>query len=415
MLNVFKRGYQSPYFVFFIIQASILCFLSSNVIDLLEGFFWALLFSVIVIFSLKRIESRLLSYPLFFSISFTSFFGLTSVLTGSHAESSSVIFYGLAFYSTSLAFLNFKHKIQINDVWRVSNPLLLFTGPVALFVKDIHYVSRQRRVRYYLPFILVGLFYFQIIGAPLIQFMSLLSKTDIVSAVVFAIIFELFVYANFCGLSLMVYGFAGIFGFKVPLNFRQPFSSTNLIDFWRGWHTSLSAVLKCLFYDPLRTKLGLFGTLLAVYTASAMWHGITFNFLIWGALHAICFYLTIIISKSKIPFRQGFNFCVMVCAIVFGRMVFVDSDISRLLEKLSFNFVDLSVIYKLLSVPTLSKVSLFLGFTLILIEFLFRKNRFVAKRNYKHLRTPFVQFILMGCILMLIADVGGNYAIYGQR
>lgn len=389
--------------------------LSSKPLETLESFGWALLFSTIIISILKLIESRLISYLLFFSISFTSIFGITKVLTGSHSESSFLLLYGFSFYTTSLAFLHFKQKVSIIDAWKISNPLLLFTGPIAVFVKDISYKSTQQRISYYLPFIVVGIFYFQIVGAPLVQYMFLLNETDLVSAIVFATIFEIFVYSNFCGLSLIVYGLAGICGFKVPLNFRQPFSSTNLIDFWRGWHTSLSVVLKTLFYDQFRAKLGLFGALLVVYISSAMWHGITFNFLLWGGLHAIAFYLTVKILKTKIPFKQVLVFFLMVCAIIFGRMIFADSETSRLLEKLSFNFVDLSFIEGLLSVPRSSKLALILGVALIVIEFLFQNNRFLKKRNYKHLRLPLVQVILMFYFLLFVMYTGGDYAIYGQR
>ena len=50
----------------------------------------------------------------------------------------------------------------------------------------------------------------------------------------------------------MLYGLFGIIGYRIPLNFKQPFSSTNIIEFGRGWHLSLSAVLKLMFYKPLR-------------------------------------------------------------------------------------------------------------------------------------------------------------------
>ena len=119
---------------------------------------------------------------------------------------------------------------------------------------------------------------FQIIGIPLTEFFFLIESTDVVSSIIFAAIFEIFVYANFCGLSLLLFGLFGLFGYRIPLNFNQPFSSRNIIEFWRGWHTSLSKVLKVLFYKPLRKKRSLFIALIGVYIASAMWHGVTLNF-----------------------------------------------------------------------------------------------------------------------------------------
>ena len=68
-----------------------------------------------------------------------------------------------------------------------------------------------------------------------------------------------------------------------------------------------------------------------------------------------------------------------------------------------------------LRTPQESKIALLFGLILISCELALKKNRFVKKRNYKHLRTPFSQFVLILCIVMLSMNVGGDFAIYGQR
>ena len=286
------------YFTYWLFAAVLIAIGSNDILGSIEGIFWALIFSFILIFATKSNErfNLVAPYLLFFTISFTSLIGLTETLTGSHATSSTPMLYGLSFYTASIAYLHKKKLLMLVDVWKVSNPIMLFTGPMTLFIKDIRYRGIRHRLTFYLPFFTIGLFYFKIIGVPLISFMFLINETDIVSSIVFAIIFEIFVYANFCGLSLMIYGISGIVGYKIPLNFKQPFSASNIIDFWRGWHTSLSVVLKELFYNPLRKKIGILGTLIVVYLASAMWHGIAFNFFLWGVFHALLFYITILIN-----------------------------------------------------------------------------------------------------------------------
>ena len=404
-----------PYFIFFLISSIALSLLSNDIYNEAFGILAALISSLIVIFVVSNTTFRLTNYLLFFSISITSFFGLTEVLTGSHATSSSFIFYGLSFYTASIAYLNSKHKLKLIDSVKVANPLLLFTGPIALFVKRISHKSLNKRVLYFLPFLTVGLFYFQIIGAPLAAYMFLIDATDLVSSLTFAIIFELFVYANFCGLSLIVYAFSGIFGFRVPLNFRQPFSALNLVDFWKGWHISLSSVLKELFYTPARKAIGSFGALFLVYLSSAMWHGITLNFMLWGLLHATLFYLTVKVLKSKIYLKPLITVPLMILGIVLGRLIFADSNTSRLLVKLQFEYDGLSPILQVSSVPTASEIALLLGLGFAMMEFILRNNKLVKKRNYKHLRTPLAQFFLLGSLIMLAMNVGGDYAIYGQR
>ena len=403
------------YFTFFLLSAFAAVAFSSDILKVLFGILCALIISFLTILFLKKYSYKPTSYLLFFSISITSLLGFTEVLTGSHAASSNFFLYGFSFYTASIAYLNYKHKLTLLDTLKVSNPILLFTGPIALFVKPINYKKINKRVLYFLPFLIVGIFYFQIVGAPLSFYMFLLNETDIISAIIFAVIFELFVYANFCGLSLIVYSISGIFGFKVPLNFRQPFSATNLIEFWKGWHTSLSGVLKILFYTPFRKIIGSFGALFLVFFSSAMWHGITFNFMVWGLFHASCFYLTLKILNSKINFSFFLNFLLMVIAIVFGRLIFADSNTERLIQKLSFDFEGFASLNHISLAPAVSNISILLGFFLIAIEFFFQKNKFIMKRNYKHMRTPLGQFLIIACILMLTMNVGGDFAIYGQR
>ena len=379
------------YILFWFLSAVLLGVTSSDLPVSFQKSAWAFLGSLLLIAILGALRSyRAIPYLLFFAISITSLLGLSKTLTGSHAESSMPILFGLSFYTASIAYIiSTQDRISLNNVWKVSNPLLLFTGPIALYVKNIRYRKLITRITYFLPFIVVGIFYFQIVGAPLVVYMFLLNEVDIVSALLFAAIFELFVYANFCGLSLMVYGLCGIFGFRVPLNFKQPFSSTNVIDFWKGWHLSLSMVLKELFYTKLRRRIGLFGALISVYLASAMWHGITLNFLLWGAFHAVMFYVTILVLKSNFPLKSILTAMFMFLAIVVGRLLFADSDTNRLLEKLCFEFVDFRAVNMIASVPLSSLLSLFMGIFLVLIEILFRNCRHVRNRTYKYLRLPF--------------------------
>lgn len=404
-----------PYFIFFLLSSIALTFFSHDIYEEAFGILTALSVSLIVIFFASKTTFRWTNYLLFFSISITSLFGLTEVLTGSHATSSSFVFYGLSFYTASIAYLNSKHKLTLLDSLKVSNPLLLFTGPIALFVKPISHKRVTKRLLYFLPFLTIGLFYFQIIGAPLSAYMFLINETDLVSSLTFAIIFEIFVYANFCGLSLVVFALSGILGYRIPLNFRQPFSALNLVDFWKGWHVSLSSVLKELFYTPARKAIGSFGALFLVYFSSAMWHGITFNFLLWGFFHATLFYLTVKVLKTKNVLKSIITLPLMILGVVVGRLLFADSNTSRLLAKLQFNYDGLHSVSQIFSVPSASKIALILGLVLLLIEFLLRNNRLVKKRNYKHLRTPFAQLFLLGSFVMLAMNVGGDYAIYGQR
>lgn len=353
-------------------------------------------------------------YLLFFSISISSLLGFTKELTGSEALSSNSYLYGLSFYSASLAYYiaNEKKKINIMDSFKFTNPLLLFTGPIALFIKKLGQKKIKKRLNYFLPFVLIGLFYYLIVAAPLTSFFFLIEKIDLISVYFFAFIFEVFVYANFCGLSLIIYGIFGLLGFRVPLNFKQPYSSSNILDFWKGNHRSLQTVLKILFYTPLRRHFSHLIALSSVFIASALWHGITMNFLIWGFFHALVYWLSLLLIRNKIRLIPVF---LMIFGVITGRLIFADSDTDRLLQKLMFSYDGFDILTSLYDMPLTSIMSLMIGTSLISIEFLFQKNRAVKKRNYKYLRSPLALIILFVIGVVLIKSTGGDFAVYGQR
>ncbi len=363
-------------------------------------------------FLISKYRLKNIEYLLFFTISLTSLFGLTETLTGFYAESTNALLFGLSFYSASMAYLISQNRFGYQSILYVSNPLLLSTGPIALFFRNISHRSLRKRIEYFFPFVIVGTFMFQIVGIPLTEFFFLIDSTDVVSSIIFAAIFEIFVYANFCGLSLLLFGLFGLFGYRIPLNFNQPFSSRNIVEFWRGWHTSLSQVLKVLFYKPLRKKRSLFTALFGVYIASAMWHGVTLNFLLWGLFHAFFFWLSIKFLRRNYSILP---ILLMPFIIILGRLIFAESDTERLFEKLTFSFNGFDVFIKLLGVPMLSIFSLLFGTTLIAIEFFFKNTKIMRKRNYKFLRIPFSLLFISGVGVLFVSNLGVDYAVYGQR
>ncbi|MEQ1901164.1 MAG: MBOAT family O-acyltransferase [Devosia sp.] len=354
-----------------------------------------------------------LQYALFFAISVTSALGLTKTLTGSHAGSGNPLLYGLSFYTATLAYHYAKGNIGPQSALVASNPLLLVTGPIATFFRNGRHRALRSRFAYYFPFLILGLFFYQMVATPLTQTFFLLNDTDAASSISFAIIFEMFVYANFCGLSLIVFAVMGIVGVKIPLNFRQPFSATNLVDFWKGWHTSLSAVLKALFYDPVRGRYGRIAAVFAVYLSSAMWHGVSMNFLIWGLFHAALFAISVELLKRRIPVVPVL---LMIFGVVIGRLMFADADFGRLLSKLTFHVDGMGDVPRLLATPRGTREALLLIVAMIGAEFLFQKTRLFRQRRYKFYRLPWVQLVLLLIMALTITrDAGIEFAVYGQR
>lgn len=404
------------FLILWLIGALIYFFSVKNTELSFEGIIVPSIFCFITILAIRGLSEKyktLFAYLLFFSTGILTFFGVIKPLTGSVSESPNILFFGFSFYTLSLAYLAKNTKnIDLLDTLKVSNPALLSTGPIALFIKNYRYRNFHYRLNYYMPYFIIGFFFFHIIGVPLVPLFKFIYATDAVSSIVFALIFELFLYANFCGLSLMLYGLFGIVGFKIPLNFKQPFSSRNIIEFWRGWHLSLTAVLKTMFYEPLRKRFPPSIALLGVFLASAMWHGVTINFLIWGFFHALIFLVTIYLLNRNIPILPTI---VLIIAFIIGRIIFAEKDIYILLEKLLFTFEGFNTLSEIISLSPTTKASLILGFGIIAIEFIFRNIPIVRKRNYKYLRTPFSLTVILVITIILINSGGLNFAVYGQR
>ena len=97
------------------------------------------------------------------------------------------------------------------------------------------------------------------------------------------------IYNDFAGYSEMARGSANLLGFDLMRNFRHPYFARNVSDFWQRWHISLSTWLRDYLYiplggnrrGPLRTKLNLIITMLL----GGLWHGASWNFVVWGGLH----------------------------------------------------------------------------------------------------------------------------------
>jgi len=102
-------------------------------------------------------------------------------------------------------------------------------------------------------------------------------------------LFGLKIYFDFCGYSLIALGLGKCLGIDLTLNFRSPYFSTNIRDFWRRWHVSLSFWFRDYVYIPLGgSKNGRWAfNLMVVFVVSGLWHGAGWGFILWGALHGV--------------------------------------------------------------------------------------------------------------------------------
>ncbi|MDP2265876.1 MAG: MBOAT family protein [Thiobacillus sp.] len=104
-----------------------------------------------------------------------------------------------------------------------------------------------------------------------------------------ALAYTLQLYFDFSGYSDMAIGLSRMFGIRLPLNFNSPYKATNIIDFWRRWHITLSRFLRDYLYFALggnrKGTVRRYLNLMATMLLGGLWHGAGWPFIIWGGLH----------------------------------------------------------------------------------------------------------------------------------
>lgn len=213
-----------------------------------------------------------------------------------------------------LSFYTFKAISYLVDVYKEElevelNPLyfadyLMFfptitAGPINKaknFLEEIR-IHKQLEYKEYISgisLILFGIFEKMVVCDYIGNISSrILNNSEIVgTTVIFGIVLYSFqIYLDFDSYSNIAIGSARLFGFKIPKNFNSPYLAISLKDFWNRWHISLSTWLKDYIYIPLggnrKGSIRKYINIIAVFVVSGLWHGSTWNFLIWGLCHGI--------------------------------------------------------------------------------------------------------------------------------
>lgn len=148
-----------------------------------------------------------------------------------------------------------------------------------------------------------------------------LSQVNICAAWIGAVSYMLQIYYDFSGYSDMAVGLGHMFGFTFMENFRHPYCSATIQEFWRRWHISLSAWFKEYLYIPLggnrkgtvRTRINK----MIVFFSTGLWHGANWTFVVWGLYHGIFLLLEDIVPFKKLPKWIGHLYTLLVVCVGF--------------------------------------------------------------------------------------------------
>ncbi len=143
--------------------------------------------------------------------------------------------------------------------------------------------------------------------------------------------FALQIFFDFSGYTDMAIGMARLFGFEFPVNFMRPYLAWSVTDFWRRWHITLSRWLRDYLYIPLGGNRGgpwrTYCNLMLTMLLGGLWHGASWNFVIWGGLHGGYLAAERAVfgrrwdkpSALVYPLRAAFTFVLVLIAWVFFR------------------------------------------------------------------------------------------------
>ncbi len=168
---------------------------------------------------------------------------------------------------------------------------------------------------------------------------------------IFAYCFQ--IYFDFSGYTDMAIGLALIFGIFLPLNFNSPYKAYSIIDFWRRWHMTLSRFLRDYLYIPIggnrKGESARHRNLLITMLIGGLWHGASWNFIIWGGIHGLALSINHIFRKfvylpNNFFYRNlafGVTFLTVSYAWVFFRASNIDVALNMTKVCLGINGIDL--------------------------------------------------------------------------
>ncbi|RDC49678.1 MBOAT family protein [Acinetobacter sp. RIT592] len=156
--------------------------------------------------------------------------------------------------------------------------------------------------------------------------------------------FTIQIYFDFSGYSDMAIGLGKMFGFTYMENFNYPYISKSATEFWRRWHISLGSFFRDYVYIPLGgNRKNMIFNLFVVWFLTGIWHGASWNFILWGLYFGILVYL-----EKKILFRvlnkipKIFSHIYLIVALLVGWTLFYFTDVNRAFEyiKILFGFTN---------------------------------------------------------------------------
>ncbi len=206
------------------------------------------------------------------------------------------------------------------------------------------------------------------------------TEPSILYAWLYAIAFALHIYFDFSGYSDMAIGLGKIFGFTFPANFNYPYISGSITEFWRRWHMSLGTWFRDYLYIPLGgnrvSTVKWYRNILVVWLFTGIWHGASWNFVVWGLTFAVLLVIEKKILLKHLQKARVWNHIYVLLALVLSFVIFNAEDLPTAM-------MDIRNLFGLGGIPVHSKEAVYYG-----------KSFFILIVAAIVGCTPFIHFVL---------------------
>jgi alginate O-acetyltransferase complex protein AlgI len=231
------------------------------------------------------------------------------------------------------------------------------------------------------------------------------------------------IYFDFSGYSDMAIGIGRMIGFKFPENFDNPYTSSSISEFWRRWHMTLGMWMREYLYIPLggnkvNSKSRLYFNLWLVFLLSGLWHGASWNFILWGAFHGSFLildrlFLLKVLDRLAKPLSVAITFFIVMIGWVMFRVeeFWLIKRFMKSLFKFDFHFHP--DVFTREFVFTLVIATIFSFFALPSIgRKIQQKVYFDEKKESSQFAYAFVSVLILATSLSYITTTGFNPFIY---
>ena len=191
----------------------------------------------------------------------------------------------------------------------------------------------------------------------LVQGLGMTGELSVAGAWLGAVAYTFQIYYDFSGYSDMAIGMGAMFGFHFPENFQYPYISKSITEFWRRWHISLGAFFREYVYIPLGGnrvgKARQIRNIMIVWALTGLWHGASYNFLLWGLYYGILLVLEkLFFARLQEKMPALINIAVTLFWVIVGWVIFYHIDLGDLWNQLgamfgitSVGWIDIRTVY----------------------------------------------------------------------